>query len=244
VVNAVDNVKARHYVDSRCVFFNKQLFDSGTLGTKCNTQMIIPGATESYSDSKDPPEKQIPMCTLKSFPSQIEHVIQWAREQFDDIFVAPAKFLSEFFANPDKVVKDTQRDLQLNPQKFAELMQSLQYFLPLLRDPSPETYVAFARDYFFRNFDENIFNIIQLFPADYVDKEGKFFWTYPKRPPTPLTFSHEQIPFILDMVKVLEQVVKPKFKLPHTPAEVKTVLAKLPVPERKVAKPEDREKIT
>jgi len=37
VVNAVDNVKARLYIDNRCVFYNKPLFESGTLGTKCNS---------------------------------------------------------------------------------------------------------------------------------------------------------------------------------------------------------------
>ena len=36
VVNAVDNVKARQYVDQRCVFFKKALLESGTLGTKAN----------------------------------------------------------------------------------------------------------------------------------------------------------------------------------------------------------------
>ena len=36
-INAVDNVHARLYVDSRCVFYNKPLFESGTLGTKCNS---------------------------------------------------------------------------------------------------------------------------------------------------------------------------------------------------------------
>jgi len=37
VVNAVDNVKARLFVDGRCVWFGKPLFESGTLGTKCNS---------------------------------------------------------------------------------------------------------------------------------------------------------------------------------------------------------------
>jgi ubiquitin-activating enzyme E1 len=38
VVNAVDNVKARQYVDQRCVWYKKALLESGTLGTKANTQ--------------------------------------------------------------------------------------------------------------------------------------------------------------------------------------------------------------
>ena len=48
VVNALDNVNARLYVDSRCVYFGKPLLESGTLGPKCNTQMVIPRLTENY----------------------------------------------------------------------------------------------------------------------------------------------------------------------------------------------------
>lgn len=75
VVNALDNVEARTYVDRRCVFFRKPLLESGTLGTKGNTQVVVPFLTESYSSSQDPPEKSFPMCTIKSFPNQIEHTI-------------------------------------------------------------------------------------------------------------------------------------------------------------------------
>jgi ubiquitin-activating enzyme E1 len=45
VVNAVDNVKAREYVDKRCAWFELPLFESGTLGTKANSQMIMPHVT-------------------------------------------------------------------------------------------------------------------------------------------------------------------------------------------------------
>ena len=38
VTNALDNVEARRYVDRRCVYFKKALLESGTLGTKGNTQ--------------------------------------------------------------------------------------------------------------------------------------------------------------------------------------------------------------
>ena len=37
VVNAVDNIKARLYVDSKCVWHHKALLESGTLGTKANS---------------------------------------------------------------------------------------------------------------------------------------------------------------------------------------------------------------
>ena len=31
----------------------------------------------------------IPMCTLRSFPSLVDHCIEWARALFTDLFVAP-----------------------------------------------------------------------------------------------------------------------------------------------------------
>jgi len=42
--------------------------------------------TESYGSSRDPPEKSIPICTLKNFPNAIEHTIQWARDEFEGVF--------------------------------------------------------------------------------------------------------------------------------------------------------------
>ena len=41
ITNALDNLKARLYVDGRCVFYRKPLMESGTLGTKANTQVRL-----------------------------------------------------------------------------------------------------------------------------------------------------------------------------------------------------------
>lgn len=76
ITNALDNVKARQYMDQRCVFYEKPLLESGTLGTKGNTQVIIPHLTESYASSQDPPEKETPSCTVKNFPNAIQHTIE------------------------------------------------------------------------------------------------------------------------------------------------------------------------
>ena len=54
VVNALDNVNARLYVDSRCVYFGKPLLESGTLGPKCNTQIVVPRVTENYGKGLSP----------------------------------------------------------------------------------------------------------------------------------------------------------------------------------------------
>lgn len=96
VTNALDNVQARKYMDGRCVFFGRPLLESGTLGTKGNTQVVIPHLTESYSSSNDPPEKTIPVCTLRNFPNSIEHTIEWAMDFFSGAFKADPETCNRF----------------------------------------------------------------------------------------------------------------------------------------------------
>lgn len=101
VANALDNIDARAYMDRRCVFYRKPLLESGTLGTKGNVQVVIPFLTESYSSSHDPPEKSYPSCTVKNFPNQIEHTLQWAREEFDNLFKNNAENASQYLKYVD-----------------------------------------------------------------------------------------------------------------------------------------------
>src|SRR5437870_7750316 len=88
------------YMDRRCVYFRKPLLESGTLGTKGNTQVVIPYLTESYSSSQDPPEKSYPSCTLRNFPNAIEHTIQWARDLFEGLFRIPAENVNIYLREP------------------------------------------------------------------------------------------------------------------------------------------------
>jgi len=56
VTNALDNVKARQYVDQRCVENKVALLESGTLSSKGHVQVIIPYLTETYGSKNDPAE--------------------------------------------------------------------------------------------------------------------------------------------------------------------------------------------
>jgi ubiquitin-activating enzyme E1 len=87
ILNALDNVEARKYVDQQAIKYSKPLIDSGTMGTKGNVQVILPYLTETYGTMEDPDDdKGIPICTIKSFPYKNEHTIQWARELFEQEF--------------------------------------------------------------------------------------------------------------------------------------------------------------
>ena len=55
ICTALDNMEARLYVDQRCLFYQKPMLESGTQGTKGNTQVVVPNVTENYGATRDPP---------------------------------------------------------------------------------------------------------------------------------------------------------------------------------------------
>ena len=95
-------------MDRRCVFYEKPLLESGTLGTKGNTQVVIPHLTESYGASQDPPEKEIPICALKNFPNAIEHTFQWARDLFAGLFKQAPENAALYLMDPTFVDRTCQ----------------------------------------------------------------------------------------------------------------------------------------
>ncbi|KAG7562758.1 hypothetical protein FFLO_01819 [Filobasidium floriforme] len=193
VTNALDNVAARQYMDRRCVYYQKPLLESGTLGTKANTQVVIPFMTESYSSSQDPPEKSIPSCTVKNFPNAIEHTIQWAREQFDALFVNPPSNVNLFLSQTNYV--DT---LKSSGQQY-ETLKTILEFLKTKKPTSFEECIKWARLQFEEDYSNSLKQLLFNLPRDQVTSTGQPFWSGPKRAPEPLEFSAEN-PVMLDYI--------------------------------------------
>lgn len=184
VANALDNVEARIYMDRRCVFSRKPLLESGTLGTKGNSQVVVPNLTESYSSSQDPPEKSIPICTLKNFPNAIEHTLQWARDNFEGIFKQSAENAAEYLENPNFV----ERVLKLPGAQPLEIMENVKHALIDERPLNFEDCVAWARNHWQEHYNNQIRQLLFNFPPDQVTSSGQPFWSGPKRCPKPLEF--------------------------------------------------------
>lgn len=183
VTNALDNVEARTYVDRRCVFFHKPLLESGTLGTKGNTQVVLPKLTESYSSSQDPPEVSFPMCTLRSFPNKIEHTIAWARELFETSFVKSAETANLYLTQPNYL----ETTLKAGGNEKSTL-ETIRDYLVTDKPLSFEDCIIWARMLFEEKYNNAIQQLLYNFPKDAVSSTGTPFWSGPKRAPDALKF--------------------------------------------------------
>lgn len=183
ITNALDNVDARQYVDRRCVFFRKPLIDSGTLGTKGNTQVVLPFLTESYSSSQDPPEQSFPQCTLRSFPNKIEHTIAWAKEKFHQYFVGPSETVNLYLSQPNYI----EQTLKQSGNEIPTL-ENIRDFLVTEKPLSFDDCIVWARQQFEKEYNNAIQQLLYNFPKDSTTSTGAPFWSGPKRAPDPLKF--------------------------------------------------------
>ena len=180
VANALDNVNARRYVDSRCVSCRKPLLESGTLGPKGHVQVIIPFKTESYASQSDPDinTNDIPQCTLKMFPEEAIHCVEWARDQFGKLFTQMPKSVNKIIeeieenSNDLKLIKKAIKCIKTAPITFKDCL-------------------CIARNKFNKSFVLNIKQLMYSYPIDKKDKDGKLFWSLPKRPPEVDVFDYK-----------------------------------------------------
>lgn len=194
VANALDNLKTRTYMDRKCVFYRLPLLESGTLGTKGNVQIVLPSLTESYSQSQDPPEKSIAICTLKNFPNAIEHTLQWARDEFEGIFKQAPEQAYLYITDP----KFLERTKELKGNQPAEMIESVKKVMAE-RPTSFVECVKWARLYFERQYNHQIQQLLYNFPADYTTTTGAPFWSGPKKCPHPIVFDPNN-PLHLDFI--------------------------------------------
>ncbi|CCW68287.1 unnamed protein product [Phytomonas sp. Hart1] len=184
VLGALDNVGSRKYVDGRCLFYKRPLFESGTLGAKGNIQCVIPYVTESYSSSYDPPEKSIPLCTLKNFPNAIEHTIQWARDKFHLLFQSSPGDVNAYLKDP----KAFEVSLELDPAGASLVLKRVN---DTLRGwpTTPDHCIRAARLLYEEFFNEVFKQLMYNIPLDKRNEDGELFWSGGKKPPTPQIFN-------------------------------------------------------
>lgn len=248
VVNALDNVKARQYVDQRCVFFGKSLLESGTMGTKCNVQCVIPHRTINYGGRKDPETKEAPECALHNFPHNINHCLSLGRSEFVGIFETHAGQASQYLEKGPEFVSGLSGkiwggDGSLLADGTAAAKEANEVLLGVnecLREgrglvTSMEDCVRWARIKFEDYFSNKIKQLVFSCPHDMKNSSGAPFWSPPKRFPSAIAFDPEDpvhLGFIIAAANLKAQVYNlPGYKPLRDGAAFKAMLAKVAVPE-------------
>ena len=207
VLNALDNVEARRYIDKRCVLNRVAMIDSGTLGTKGHVQVIIPFKTESYRSVNDADlNEDIPVCTLKMFPENNVHCIEWAKDKMLNKFsVFPKNFV--------KIVDDVKNYVNNNDNEGLDNNIILKKILKSIKK-IPNTFndcLKISKEKYAKYFINDIKQLLYCYPLDKKDKDGKLFWSLPKRAPKIYEFNENDencVNFVVSYAILLANMFK------------------------------------
>ena len=93
------------------------------------------------------------MCTLKNFPNQIEHTIQWAREQFDELFQKPVANVNQYLSQSDYLSSLSSS----GDSGYGQQVEQIKEYLVDARPQSFDACIVWAR----LKFEENYVNMIK-----------------------------------------------------------------------------------
>uniref|UniRef100_A0A670Z6W2 Uncharacterized protein n=1 Tax=Pseudonaja textilis TaxID=8673 RepID=A0A670Z6W2_PSETE len=181
VVSALDNFQARNHVGERCVHYLKPLLDSGTDGTMGNALVFVPYLTKTHGHIQDGDGRDFPLCTLRYFPSNIQHTIQWARNQFEDLFKRRAEDTNKFLRDPTFFEKEGMETWEM----LNQMKMSLKEQPHCWRDC-----VAWARKLWERLFCHDILQLLYNYPPEHESSPGLPFWSGSMRCPHQLQFDY------------------------------------------------------
>ena len=172
--------------------------------------------TESYSSIPDSPEPSTPLDQIRNFPHRIEHAIEWARENFLELFVESPKQANDYMRDPQSFAQrisevnsesyENRRITEIQslvghsrPRTFADCIQWVSdVFLTLSTNSSSCCSMELMRGLFFmalkarNDFDEKfnytIARLLKHFPPDFIASNGTRFWIEHKLCPHALQF--------------------------------------------------------
>ena len=177
VLIAVDNVKARNYLNNQCTYHRVNLIECGTLGENASSKLIIPFVSEEYSGSENSINQKIGMCTIRNLPSLIEHCIEWSKDKFFEYFNNNIRLLKNFIENP------TEFFLNNDGNDLYEKLIYIKNYLEILKSKSFDKCLNFAKRIFYLNFKKQINDTLVLNPPDKLLENGTKFWKGSNRLP-------------------------------------------------------------
>ena len=129
---------------------------------------------------EDPAEEgDIPHCTLKMFPEETLHCVEWARDKFGKIFSQKPKALKKCLEIIEAGTEIAHSDLKALKDAVSLIRKAPKDF---------DDCISYARKKFQKFFHNDIRQLMYVYPEDHMDKDGNPFWRLPKRPPTHLEY--------------------------------------------------------
>jgi len=171
------------------------------------------------------------MCTVHSFPHNIDHCLTWARSEFEGLFSTAPQEGNAFLEKPGEYADAARK---AGDSQARESVERAVDCLGGGRPSSFEDCVAWARLRFQDYFHDRVAQLIHTFPESASTSTGAPFWSPPKRFPHPVVLHLEdasQVRLLLALATLRAEVYGIPRPVWHGDASaLARVVAAIPVP--------------
>lgn len=210
VILAVDNFEARIYISELCEKYNIPYFNCGTDGSYANVEAFLPGKTSKSSYPKEQ-KKVVPSCTLKMFPSSINHCVLWTLNHFEKFFNKNIMNLQMMQTDINKFYEEMNKIEDLRKQ-FYKIKKNFK-MLKIAKKQNFGDCVKYSLKKYHKFYIYNINEVLRCYPPDKINKEtGLKFWTGNKIIPHPLEFNIND-DFCFEFIKCLSLLLANCFSI-------------------------------
>ncbi|TRY53123.1 SUMO-1 activating enzyme subunit 2 [Cryptosporidium tyzzeri] len=177
VLNALDNISARSYVNKICIASNIELIDSGSAGYNGQVHPIIPRVSRCYECYPPPTQKTFPVCTIRSVPDKPQHSIAWSKYLFDIVFGVR----HDEKEDSDNILSDISKKVQIDLDNLKQLEKNK------------------AREYI-ENYIVNMFNFLFYSEITLLANNQEMYISNNKKIPIPISWDDIQRKNYIDRV--------------------------------------------
>lgn len=110
------------------------------------------------------------MCTLRNFPNQIEHCIEWGRDKFNELFVDGPGDVVSYLDNPGAYLAQQKADATSGG--ILQALERMQLVMNTKVENKFEHLVGLGIETYNIYFDHSIRDLLSIFPPDHKDREG------------------------------------------------------------------------
>jgi ubiquitin-activating enzyme E1 len=164
----------------------------------------------------------IPFCTLRNFPHEIQHCIEWGRDSFDGFFVKAPQEIAKFLRDSSAFFREL--PLTGNTRQQRDILTTI---CNAFEEPHTfEWAIRVAKQMFYSGFIDNISELINAFPESHVTPQGVNFWTGTKRfPQVGVYTSSDEL--ALDYVEAAAKIIACNFNIPAESRLTRAQIAQL-----------------
>jgi ubiquitin-activating enzyme E1 len=194
IFNAVDNVKARMYINDKVTFYQKYHVDAGTLGVNSSSGFFLKNLSSTYKEQNENKKEdedsngEIGMCTIHSFPTSIKHCIEWACNEYKYIF-------SEFINELNQIIQGNYLFLykilikKIFPFYKNLKIEEINSYFDILITKSYSKAIQYSFIKFKNKFNLEIKEILKEHPENSKDEKGNNFYSGSKHIPIIIDFN-------------------------------------------------------